>query len=157
MDALVSDRVGDILNCQTNWEELLRGAEWMFLKDNGCMSFWRRPGKGEGSSSAVVNYPRSDRLKCFSTSTVLPTKGTHDRFGFWVHWYWNGDFTAAANAFYDVQRGEGDELPGLGAEAFLLVGAALQDADTSAWEEVIPLPDRQMGDPFPVEVLATSA
>jgi hypothetical protein len=101
------ERPGDRFNRETHWDELLY-SRYGFAnagRPNGAGQGWRvrRPGKTDGIS-ATVNYQGSNRLKMFSSSTPIPTEGTHSPFEVYAYMEHDGDFVAAAKTLARQQR-----------------------------------------------------
>jgi hypothetical protein len=96
--AVNGDRPGDLFNERASWDDVLVG--WSFVFERGGTAYWRRPGKERGIS-ATTNHAGTDTLKVFSTSTVLPTDGTLDKFAAFAYLNHSGDFGAAARAVAD--------------------------------------------------------
>lgn len=86
---------GEWYNLNTSWEELLEPEGWTFLFETNGVQYLRRPGKHLGQS-ATINANGTDQLKSFTTSTEIPTEGTHSKFGVYAFLHHGGDFSAAA-------------------------------------------------------------
>jgi hypothetical protein len=83
-------RPGDDFDAKTDWADVLEPEGWTRVYDHGQETAWRRPGKTSGIS-AVSNHLGTDTLKVFSTSTPIPTDGTHTRFGAYAWLHHGGD------------------------------------------------------------------
>jgi hypothetical protein len=88
---------GDDFNRRADWADLLRG--WAKVGETtdpngGLRSFWRRPGKTQGSSASVLGDGKY--FFCFSTSVDLPTEEALSKFAVYAHFHHGGDFSAAA-------------------------------------------------------------
>jgi len=62
-------RPGDAFNRRADWASLLQPHGWVAVRQQGEVTYWRRPGKGEGMS-ATTNYAGSGLLYVFSTNAV---------------------------------------------------------------------------------------
>jgi replicative DNA helicase len=104
------ERPGDRFNREMDWDTLLDdyGFTDVGPATDGIGRRVLRPG-GEGSS-ATVNYQGSDRLKMFSSSTLVPLEGTHSKFEFYSYMEHDGDFAKAARALAARYR-EQDAAP----------------------------------------------
>jgi hypothetical protein len=102
------DRPGDRFNLSATWADVLEG--WTHVYDRGHWSAWRRPGKEPPGISATTNHEGTDRLKVFSTSTVLDTEGTYSKFEALTMLRYDGDFAAAARALADTTSKAGPSV-----------------------------------------------
>ena len=100
-------RPGDDYNAKTRWSDLLEPQGWTRIFSHSGVEYWRRPGKDRGIS-ATVNYENSDLLYVFTTSTVLESERSYDRFGFYAFMEHGGDFGAATRAL--GAQGYGEKL-----------------------------------------------
>ena len=105
-------RVADVLaprrewverfNCSHTWSELLTADAWQLLgtRRDG-VSEWCRPEKDRREGlSATINADGTDRLYVFTTSLAwLPSGQYYDRWSYYVHSEYGGDFKAAARAW----------------------------------------------------------
>jgi hypothetical protein len=73
------DRPGDEFNATARWADILVPHGWRFLRQQGRISYWRRPDKTEGQS-ATTNSLGTDRLKVFSSSTCFDPAQTYSKF-----------------------------------------------------------------------------
>lgn len=89
------DRPGDRFNRENDWQMLLEGEGWRYVKTVGNHQHWCRPGKGDSSTSATLN---EQGLFVFSSSTPLPVQRPLDKFAFYTYSRFIGDFTAAAQS-----------------------------------------------------------
>jgi hypothetical protein len=78
------------------WADLLEPHGWVFVKAEGAVDYWRRPGKTHGVS-ASVNARGTDRLHIF-TSNAAPFEAdtSYSRFGAYTTLNHGGDYHAAA-------------------------------------------------------------
>ena len=127
------ERPGDDYNQQATWDDILKPARWTPVLTRGGMTFWRRPGKADGSWSATTNYQGSDLLYVFSSNAAPFEPGhAYDKFGAYTHLNHDGDFSAAARALAEQGYGPDDDdepphdLPASrrGCQATLLVDLA---------------------------------
>jgi hypothetical protein len=97
----------DDFNARASWEDILETKGGTLSHTRGKTQYWTRPGKDvrEGHS-ATVNHLGTDRLKCFSTSWGIPTKGTHDKFSVYAYLNHNGDFSATVKALSQAGYGQ---------------------------------------------------
>jgi hypothetical protein len=109
LTATSGTRPGDDYNRKTTWDELLPSYGWKKLstKSSGEVS-WLRPGKDpkEGGHSATTNFQGNNRLKVWSTGTILPTEGTLTQYAFYSYMEHGGDFAQAARELR--RQGYGD-------------------------------------------------
>lgn len=109
LSATSGTRPGDDYNSKTTWNELLPAYGWKKLstKSSGEVS-WLRPGKDprEGGHSATTNFQGNNRLKVWSTGTILPTEGTLTQYAFYSYMEHGGDFAQAARELR--RQGYGD-------------------------------------------------
>jgi hypothetical protein len=91
-------RPGDDFNRRADWASILQPHGWVPLRQRGVVTYWRRPGKGEGIS-ATTNYAGSGLLYVFSTN-VAPFEAdtAYTPFAAYAVLEHGGDFTAAARA-----------------------------------------------------------
>ena len=94
-DTNTGDRPGDVFNREADWQTLLEGEGWTFVKTMGDRQHWTRPGKTDGSVSATLN---EQGLFVFSSSTPLPVQKPLDKFAFYAYSRFNGDFKEAARS-----------------------------------------------------------
>lgn len=95
-------RPGDQFNAVVSWREILEPAGWVFLRQQGDVGYWRRPGKDDGQS-ATTNALGTDRLHVF-TSSAPPFEAdtSYSKFGAWALLVHQGDYAAAARALRGV-------------------------------------------------------
>jgi hypothetical protein len=62
-------RPGDHFNLRADWTSILEPHGWVPLQQHGDVTYWRRPGKQEGSS-ATTNYNGSGLLYVFSSNAA---------------------------------------------------------------------------------------
>src|SRR5439155_13166998 len=88
-------RPGDDFNCRADWASILQPHGWVPVRHRGDVTYWRRPGKGEGLS-ATTNYAGSGLLYIFSTN-VAPFEAdtAYTPFAAYAGFEHGGDFTAA--------------------------------------------------------------
>lgn len=102
------ERPGDLFmaDLANTWESLLLGWDISEPCSNAAgylERYVRHPGKVGPNPSCTLNADGTNRLFVFSPSVGLPLCRYLNRFEFYAHWHWGGDFSAAAHAL--VKRG----------------------------------------------------
>lgn len=112
-------RPGDAYAAEHSWEDILEPLGWVKSHTRGDVTYWRRPGKGEGIS-ATTGHCRG--LYVFSTSTSFEPRRSYTKFGAYAHLNHGGDHQAAAKELgrqgYGQQqqaKARGKGKPGAGA------------------------------------------
>jgi hypothetical protein len=91
-------RPGDDFNKRAHWDQILNPHGWRSVGTSGGITYWCRPGKGEGVS-ATTNYADSDLLYVFSTNAhPLDSDQAYSKFAAFAFLNHNGDFAKAAAA-----------------------------------------------------------
>ena len=90
-------RPGDVYEQETTWEEILEGADWKRVYSRGETTYWRRPGKSEGTS-ATTNHNGSGLLHVFSSSTPFPAEKSYTKFAAYAYLNHGGNFSEAARS-----------------------------------------------------------
>jgi Bifunctional DNA primase/polymerase, N-terminal/AAA domain len=126
---------------------LLEAAGWALQSSNGNggVTYWTRPGKGDGTS-AVHNHLGTDTLKVFSTApecSGMTTEGTHNRLSVYTHLCHGGDFGAALKelTFKKLATKAGTiDVPEPGDGVFLVRADAVTVEDVEWFDDkLIPL------------------
>ena len=148
------DRPGDRYNQETDWQELLVGYGWRYLKTIGERQHWQRPGKTGPEASATLHPVQG--LYCWSTSTPLPVQKPLTPFAVFAYMEHGGDFAAAARALAAEQTpthhiGEQPPHPALAAA----LAAALDEPSQPAndWPAPLHIIRHEAPDPYPVDAL----
>lgn len=97
----------DRYNNSVTWTELLTADGWTLDHTDGGEDYWTRPGKDKGTSG-TVGWEGNDALKVFSSSSDigwLEADKTYSKFQYYARRHHNGDESAAARAFIDLERG----------------------------------------------------
>lgn len=100
------NRPGDRFNRENEWQQLLESEGWSFVKQVGDQQHWRRPGKQDGTS-ATLHLEKG--LYCWSSNTTLPPQKPLDKFAFYTHCRFNGDFHAAAASLKDSDNSDNSD------------------------------------------------
>jgi hypothetical protein len=115
---------GDDYNARTDWADILIPAGWTQLNTSTRLghpiTWWTRPGKGEGVSASTGG--EGDWLYVFSSSTSLPAETPLQKFYVYAHYNHDGDMNAAAKVL--ARDGYGTPLTAL--------------ADLAPWEYTVP-------------------
>ena len=90
-------RPGDAFEQGTTWEEILGDAGWSRVYARGETTYWRRPGKSEGTS-ATTNHNGSGLLYVFSSSTPFPAEKSYTKFAAYAFLNHGGNFSEAARS-----------------------------------------------------------
>jgi P4 family phage/plasmid primase-like protien len=95
-------RPGDVMpgedyNARATWADVLDTHGWTRLRTIGVRTFWRRPGKHDGTS-AVTGGDIGDYLCVWSTSTGLPDNEQLSKWRTYAFLNHGGDFARAASA-----------------------------------------------------------
>ncbi len=97
----LDDRPGSLYNADATWEEILEPHGWVKVRTGSEGEvYWRRPGKVLGIS-AVSGGSAEDVFWCFSSSTVLESEASYNKFGLYTHLNFNGDYSEAARSLSD--------------------------------------------------------
>jgi hypothetical protein len=105
-------RPGDDFDEHADWADVLEPHGWLAVGTSGGTTYWRRPGKSEGSS-ATTGYcgaaEGADLLYVFSSNAdPFEADATYDKFAAFALLEHDGDFSAAARALrsrgYGVER-----------------------------------------------------
>jgi putative DNA primase/helicase len=108
--ALGSVSPGDDFNARADWVDLLTTREWTFVRADGEVEYWRRPGRADGGYSATVNFGEADLLHIFSSNAApLEAEKSYTKFAFVTMCDYDGDYSAAARALRE--QGYGIQLP----------------------------------------------
>lgn len=98
-------RPGDDFNRRADWASIIQPHGWVPIRQRGEVTYWRRPGKGEGIS-ATTNYAGSGLLYVFSTNAApFESDTAYTPFAAYTLLNHGGDFAAAACAL--VTQGYG--------------------------------------------------
>ena len=99
-------RPGDDYNARATWREILCPHGWMPLHtDSNGVTYWRRPGKGEGLS-ATTGRNEADNLYVFTTSTRFEAEKPYSKFAAYAVLEQNGDYSQAARVLASVGYGD---------------------------------------------------
>lgn len=100
----VGERPGDLFASDpgVTWEALLTGG-WHISEPVRNSAgyperYLRHPGKVGKNPSCTLNADGTDRLYCFSPSVGLPLEQYLNKFQFYAHWHWGGNFRSAVRA-----------------------------------------------------------
>lgn len=95
----VGARPGDLFAAVVTWHELLVPHGWTFVRSQGDVDYWRRPGKVGGTISASTNATGRDLLHVFSSNTTpFEPDENYTKFGAFTLLEHEGNFSAAARA-----------------------------------------------------------
>ena len=104
---------GDDYNARTDWADILIPAGWTQLNTSTRLghpiTWWTRPGKGEGVSASTGG--EGDWLYVFSSSTSLPAETPLQKFYVYAHYSHDDDMREAAKAL--ARDGYGTPLTAL--------------------------------------------
>ena len=107
-------RPGDDFNSRATWEEVLSPAGWEIARQQGAVTYWRRPGGDAPGHSATTGYC-DDLLYCFTTNGEPFKAGiAYTKFTAYALLNHGGDYKAAANTL--AGKGFGPPRPILGDE-----------------------------------------
>ena len=91
------ERPGDDFNKRSTWDEVLCPHGWVLSQERGEKSFWTRPGRGGGVTSATTNYKGCGLLYVFSTNAdPFENEATYDKFAAYAVLNHEGNFARAA-------------------------------------------------------------
>ena len=139
-------RPGDVYNMRADWRDILVPHGWVFVRQKGSISYWRRPGKDKGLS-ATTGYCHSDKagdLLCvFSTNadplTIQDGHGHQcfSKFGAYAILNHKGDFPIAARTLATLGFGF-DQLVSAAEHAAKSIAMGIRDMDAEGvWEDVL--------------------
>jgi len=104
-------RPGDDFDASASWAEVLEPHGWQFVEkaDDGTQ-YWCRPGKGDNTVSASVNFEGCDLLYVFSTNaSPFEKERGYNKFSAYALLNHGGDFTSASQALR--RMGYGRPIP----------------------------------------------
>ncbi len=103
-------RPGDDFNARATWETAFGDSGWEYVNSSGKVSYWRRPGKREGTSGTTghcANDTSGELFYCFtSNAEPLQAETAYSKFAVFALLHHGGDFGAAATAL--AAQGYGD-------------------------------------------------
>lgn len=117
------DRPGDEYNTRASWDDILGQHGWAKVRTYRELTYWRRPGKGQGVS-ATTNIGGSDLLYMFTSSTVFEPNKAYSKFSAYAILNHGGDFSAAARDLRDQGFGQNAGFDGEAVDlsAFMVSG-----------------------------------
>lgn len=132
------NRPGDHYNRDGNWDDLL--GNWTRIKEDGGLTYWRRPGKDSGSWSATTGFRsecKQDLLYCFSSNAhPFQSEKSYSKFSAYALLKHQGDFRTAARSL--GKDGYGEQRN----------GHAVYNLSDEEWIEP---PEKQAVDQFPLQ------
>lgn len=86
----------DDYTLKTTWAEILEPPGWTHVYERDGKTYWRRPGKDEGTSATT--FGEDGVFFCFSSSTSFEMEKSYTKAGVYAHLNHGDDFKAAAKA-----------------------------------------------------------
>lgn len=97
----------DDYTLKTTWAEILEPPGWTHVYERDGKTYWRRPGKDEGTSATT--FGEDGVFYCFTSSTSFEVQEGYTKAGVYAHLNHGDDFKAAAKALAALGYGSRPE------------------------------------------------
>lgn len=97
----------DDYTLKTTWAEILEPPGWTHVYERDGKTYWRRPGKDEGTSATT--FGEDGVFYCFTSSTSFELQASYTKAGVYAHLNHGDDFKVAAKALAALGYGSRPE------------------------------------------------